>query len=279
MVTVPLGSDADVRAVAAHLPFPAVIKPREGVASKDVWRVDNPDELIARVEQIRCRRGGVALIAEEYLPGDVRTYETLGDGSALHHFSSWRCTLGAPPWHTAVGRRDWAPRLPRPVEQHLRAQLAALRVNLGACHTEFVIDGDRARIIEVNYRLLGDTMDFLCSDLLGVDLFETVIRLHMGQALPQDLPRAREVQRHARMALVLADRAGELIEAPPTSDSMCPDGVRLSHRRLREPGVITRMHGDSRDFLSIVYAIGSHAQPVNTAVEEFLSTNRWHLRT
>ncbi|MFI8933189.1 siderophore biosynthesis protein [Streptomyces sp. NPDC053474] len=256
VISVKLGPDDDVSAVAAHLPFPAVVKPQEGVASKDVWRVESMEELADRVARIRARRRGVTLVAEEYLPGPVHTFETLGDGQSLYHFSSWRCTLGAPPWSTTVGRRDWAPCLPEPVEQHLRAQLTALGVGLGACHTEFVIDGDRARIIEVNYRLLGDTMDFLCSDLLGIDLFTEVIRLHSGQRLRTDLPCVRRLRRHARLALVVADRSGTLAQSPAPLDSQLPGGILLTHRRLREPGTTAPLHHDSRDFLSTIRATG-----------------------
>ena len=143
---------------ALEIPFPAVVKPREGVASEDVVLVGDPAELAARVAEIRTRRPDAVLLVEEYLPGDVHTYDTLGDGARLHHFGTWRTTLGPPPFF-AETRLDWAPELPASVHARVRAQLDALGVGFGACHTEFVLDGDRARIIEVNYRLIGDTMD------------------------------------------------------------------------------------------------------------------------
>jgi biotin carboxylase len=274
VASVEIAASDDVRDVAAELPFPAVVKPREGVASEDALLVNDLDELAAEVARIRERRGPAALVAEEYLTGQLHTYDTLGDGNRLHHFGSWRTTLGEPPFFPEI-RLDWHPRLPEPVEQHLRAQLAALGVGFGACHTEFVIHGDKARIIEVNYRLIGDTMDLICAELLGADLFAELIRLHRGEPLSGDLPDPATVRRHARIDYVTADRAGTLTEAPPPMNTKLPGGIRLGHRRLREIGVTAPVHGTNRDYLSAVHAIGPSAVPVDAAVEDFLAAHHW----
>lgn len=274
VASVEIGPSADVREVAAGLPFPAVVKPREGVASEDVLLVSNVDELAAQVTRIRLSRTGCTLVAEEYLPGELHTYDTLGDGHRLHHFGSWRTTLGPPPSFTEAGR-DWAPRVPEPVARDLRAQLAALGVGFGACHTEFVVQGDRARIIEVNYRLIGDTMDLICADLLGVDLFAEVLRLHLGQSLSADLPDPSTVDRHARIHYVTADRAGTLTDAPPTASAESPNGILVGHRRLREIGVTAPLHGTNRDYLGVVHAIGPAPAPVAVAIDDFVAAHRW----
>ncbi|GEL17478.1 ATP-grasp domain-containing protein [Pseudonocardia asaccharolytica] len=264
----------DTAAIAAGLPYPVVVKPCEGVASEDVVLVPDPGALRTRVAQIRAHRPGAALLVEEYLPGPVRTYETLGDGAALHHLGSWRTALGPPP-HFAETRLDWDPLLPEPVHAHLRAQLAALGVGLGACHTEFVVHGDRARIIEVNYRLIGDTMDLVCAELLGIDLFAILIRLHRGESLPADLPDPAPLDRHARVDYVLADRAGRLADAPAEGVVDLPEGVRLGHRLLRAVGTSAGWHGTNRDYVAVVHAIGPDAARVNTALDRYRAAAAW----
>lgn len=273
VATVEIPPGDDVAEAAATLPFPAVVKPREGVASEDVLLVGDLAELAAQAAAIRRRRGPCALVAEEYLAGELHTYDTLGDGRRLHRFGSWRTALGKPPFFTETGR-DWAPRLPEAAERHLRAQLSALGVGLGACHTEFVLDGDRARVIEVNYRLIGDTMEFVYGELLGVDLFEQVIRLHLGEPLGA-LPDPSTVERHARVRYLTADRAGTLTETPPNLAEELPGGIRLGHRRLREPGVTAPLHGTNRDYLSVVHAIGPAPDAVTAAVDGFVSRHVW----
>ncbi|MEK8108315.1 hypothetical protein NKG94_31620 [Micromonospora sp. M12] len=53
------------------------------MASEDAYLVADHRELVARVTEIRGRRPEVALVVEEYLDGELRTFETLGDGTTL----------------------------------------------------------------------------------------------------------------------------------------------------------------------------------------------------
>jgi biotin carboxylase len=262
--------------VCADLPFPVVVKPREGVASEDVFLCDDLADLRVRVAEIRSRRPGEALVAEEFLSGQLRTYDTLGDGDRLLHLSSWRTAVSDPP-HFAEERLDWYPDLPAAAHGHLRAQLLALCVGLGACHTEFVVQGDRARIIEVNYRVAGDTVDFALAELLGVDLFARIIEVHRGVSIDDGdaLGEPARLGLHARLDYVFADRAGVLIDAPQNGSRTLPGGVRIGARRLREPGVAAALTGTNRDYLAAVYAIGPDAGGVHAALQRYRSEHRW----
>lgn len=270
-----IGPGAGVEAAAA-VPFPAVVKPREGVASEDAYLVADRAELSARVAAIRARRPGTALVVEEYLAGELRTFDTLGDGVALASTGGWRTTLGAPPAFVEESL-DWAPALPMPVEADLRAQLHTLGVGFGACHTEFVLHGDRARLIEVNYRLIGDRMDLILADLLGIPLFEYVIRLHLGEPLAaMPLPEPADTARHARVEYVCADRSGTLVAAPADVDLPAGD-TGVGCRSLRPVGVTAPLTGTNRDYLAVVHAIGPDATAVRAALRDFRAGHRWHL--
>ncbi|MFC7647912.1 acetyl-CoA carboxylase biotin carboxylase subunit family protein [Streptosporangium lutulentum] len=90
------------------LPFPAVVKPREGVASEDVVLVRDAGEFVAAVRAIRDRRPGEALVVEEYLDGPLHTLETLGDGEGVQVLGGFRTRLGPPPYFVEE-RLDWEP--------------------------------------------------------------------------------------------------------------------------------------------------------------------------
>ncbi|TDE32020.1 ATP-grasp domain-containing protein [Actinomadura sp. 6K520] len=258
---------ADARRVPADAPYPLVVKPREGVASEDVFLVQDAVELTARVEEIAARRDD-PLVAEQYLPGRLHTLETLGDGQEVRVLGSFRTTLSPPPFFVEE-RLEWVE--PPPETPQVLRQLEALGIGFGACHTEFVVHEGRAHIIEVNYRLIGDHCDFLLADLLGVPLFEQILKVHLGEPLA-DWPVPG--RRHAVAEPVIADRSGKLTAAP--GPLQMEDGpVRLAYRPQREVGDSVTVTRTNRDYLGTVRAIGPAADQVNAALARFRAAHDW----
>jgi hypothetical protein len=258
--------------VPDHAPYPLVLKPREGVASEDVFLVHDAAELTARRDEIAARRTD-PLVAEEYLPGELYTLETLGDGHELRVLGSFHTKLSPPP-HFIEERLEWA--APPLETDQVLAHLEALGVGFGACHTEFVVHEGRARLIEVNYRLIGDHCDFLLADLLGIPLFDWILGVHLGERLPPYDP-ARdgvERQRHAVADVVLAKRSGVLTAAPEEVE-LTDGGVRLSYRPQRPVGKGIDLTHTNRDYLGTIRAIGPSAAEVETAIARFRASNTW----
>ena len=255
----------------ADLPLPAVVKPRSGVASENVYLASTVQEVATRVAEVGARQGGAPVLVEEYLDGPLHTLETLGDGHRLRVLGGFRTTLGAPP-NFVEERLDWCPDLPGDIQQQVLNQVAALGVGFGACHTEFVLTAGRARLVEVNYRMIGDSCEFLLADLLGEQLFEQVLRLHLGEPLP---PAGASQHGHARVDYPCADRSGVLVEAPDRMDLNGP--VRLAYRPMRAVGERRQLTGTNRDYLGVVRAVGPDRGSVDRAVEEFLAEQTWRV--
>ncbi len=253
---------ADPEALGGPVPFPVVLKPREGVASEDVFLVRSPPEMRAQLAEIRARRAD-PLVIEEYLPGALHTLETL-DSRVL---GSFRTQLSPPPHFTEL-RMDWAP--PPAAADHVLACLRRLGIGFGACHTEFVVHEGRARLIEVNYRIVGDHADFLLSSLLGQDVFETVLRAHLG--LPPLAPAAPVPA--GTVDYVLADRSGTLTAAPGPADTTA-GGVRLTYRPHRAVGDQIRLTRTNRDFLGAIEATGPSRPAVDAALTAFRASHSW----
>jgi hypothetical protein len=258
---------------ADAVPFPAVLKPREGVASEDVFLVGDAAELSGRVAEIRRRRAD-PLVVEEYLPGPLHTLETLGDGKRLAVLGSFRTALSPPPFFVEE-RLDWAP--PPPETGQVLTQIAALGVGFGACHTEFVVHQGRARLIEVNYRMIGDHGDFMLAELLELPLFEHVLRLHLGDSLDELRGRDGGVQPgHAAVDNVLATRSGTLTAAPGPLERDA-GGVRLIYRPLRAPGDQITLTRTNRDYLGIIQVIAPTPAAVETALRAFRAEHSWEI--
>ncbi|MGW6009413.1 ATP-grasp domain-containing protein [Streptomyces sp. NPDC055210] len=264
--------DTDVAAL--DVPYPCVVKPREGVASEDVVRVEGPGELVARCAEIRARRPGAALVVEEYLPGELYTLETLGDGRVRHVLGGFHTVLSPPPYFIEE-RLTFVAAHPGTVVAQVLAQLDALGVGFGACHTEFVVHGGRARIIEVNYRAIGDQCDLLLAHLLEIPLFEHILRTHLGEPLPASLGARSDGV--ARLDYPCAESAGTLTAAPAATE-LNAEGVRLTYRPLRQIGERHEVYRTNRDFLGVVRATGTVQEDVDRAVAGFLAGQRWEIR-
>ncbi|MFC7647911.1 hypothetical protein ACFQX6_51060 [Streptosporangium lutulentum] len=112
----------------------------------------------------------------------------------------------------------------------LRA-LDALGVGFGACHTEYAMTPAGPRIIEVNYRVIGDHCDFLVADLLGVPLFERILGVHLGaRANGAGTADTRPGGGHGTVLSLIADCSGTVAKAPgavvppPGTGSGCGTG-------------------------------------------------------
>ncbi|MFD5015468.1 ATP-grasp domain-containing protein [Streptomyces chartreusis] len=256
-------------------PYPCVLKPREGVASEDVVLVDGAEELVTHAKEILERRPGAALLVEEYLPGDLFTLETLGDGRVRHVLGGFRTDLSPPPYFIEE-RLTYVPAHPGPVVAQVLEQLDALGVGFGACHTEFVVRAGRARLIEVNYRAIGDQCDLLLARLLEIPLFENILRTHLGEPLPADLGARRDGA--ARLDYPCADRAGTLVDAPPATE-LDVEGAHLTYRPLRAVGERHELYRTNRDYLGVLRATGTDQPAVDRAVSEFLAGRRWEIQS
>jgi hypothetical protein len=273
---------AEIRRGASHLPrglsYPVVLKPAEGVASEDVMLVSSAAELAERSAQVFARRPGESLLAEEYLPGGLRTLETLGDGQTTWVLGGFRTRLSPLPFFIEE-RLTWDAPVPDAAREHVLGVLTALGATFGACHTEYA-NGDRGpALIEVNDRMIGDHGDFLLSDLFGIDLFELVLRVYLGQPLPPGPPPSPGGGKaHAIIDYVVADRPGVLAAAPPArGQRSAGPGVMVSYRPLREVGERIELTHTNRDYLGEICAIGADPAAVELSVAAVRATGTWEI--
>ena len=273
---------AELRPGASHPPrglsYPVVLKPAEGVASEDVMLVRDAAELAERSAQVLARRPGETLVAEEYLPGGLRTLETLGDGRTTWVLGGFRTRLSPLPFFIEE-RLTWDASVPPAAREHVLGALAALGATFGACHTEYAEVERGPALIEVNDRLIGDHGDFLLSDLLGVDIFELVLRVHLGQPLPPGPPPSPGGgDAHAIIDYVVADRPGVLAAAPPAQGRRDAErGVTLTYRPLREVGERIELTRTNRDYLGETCAIGADPAAVELSVADMRAAGNWEI--
>ena len=263
---------ADTAHPVGNLPYPVVLKPAEGVASEDVVLVTDPDDLAKHAAAILARRPGERLVAEEFLPGTLRTLETVGDGTTTWVLGGFRTDVSPPPYFIEE-RLTWDPPGPA-ATRHVQAALSDLGVSFGACHTEFVTGAEeQTSLVEVNDRLIGDDGDFLLSGLLGTDLFDLALGLHLGERLPPGSP--PRPCGSAVIDYVVAERSGVLTSAPPSATRQAGPGITVGYRPMRRPGDRITLTRTNRDYLGAITAIAPDPTAATEAVAAFRARTPW----
>jgi biotin carboxylase len=181
----------EIEAFANHVGFPAVLKPRQGSASRDAYRVRDRDDLarlLAAGGPLQDEEGG--MILEGYIPtpdhrvsrfAPIVSVESYVSGGELHHFAvTGRLPFAEPFRETgSVLPSDLPTELARTAEATAAEAIAALGATYGCFHTELKFTADGPRIIEVNGRIGGGIPEMV--ELAGGN--ESILRLAMELAL------------------------------------------------------------------------------------------------
>ncbi len=151
---------------AATVPFPAVLKPRRGTASRNTWRLDHGAHLAAIGELCEATPG--SLLPEDYVVEQMRIGDArpapyghyvsveVASSDAVHHPIDVSVPSAGSPAEGGLFVPDELSRAERSdVIDLADAALDALGVVWGVSHTQVTLTADGPRIIEVNGRLGG----------------------------------------------------------------------------------------------------------------------------
>ncbi len=264
--------DAAMLDTLAPPPFPVVVKPREGVASLQVSLARDAAELREQCRGVWAEHPGRPMLIEEFIEGPLHTLETLGDGRDLAVLGGFRVELSPPP-HFIEREAVWQPGAPQGPAARVLEIIRAFGVGFGACHTEYVMTERGPRLIEINYRNIGDYREFLLQDTLGIPLFETVLRLYLGEPLPP----LQLADHAARIRYFVAEQAGTIASAPaPFSDATAQ--ARLSFQCLRAAGDSMTLTHSNKDYLGVLRGCGPDAAQLVAAMEAASQRLNWEIR-
>ncbi len=255
--------------VVDGVPFPCIVKPREGVASQQVSLSHDRAELTAQCAAAWSKQPGQPLLLEEYIDGPLYTLETLGDGNRLCVLGGFQVKLSPPP-HFVELEASWGTGLTADHEAEVVDIIRRFGVGFGACHTEFVMTDAGPRLIEINYRSIGDYREFLLQDTLGLSLFEIILSLYAGEPLPQlDITPGAALIRY-----FTAQSAGRLAGAPDAFDHHSDD-IRITFKPLRAIGESVNLTHSNKDYLGVLRGTGADVQRLGLEMDRISSELAW----
>lgn len=221
---------------AAPSDFPLVVKPLSGSGSSGVEQVADPS---AWEDAVARRAGGGPYLVEEYATGTEYSWEGLvREGRVLFGNLTVKTTTGPPAFvellhvpSTGAADRELRERADR-----LGAEVVdALRMRDGLVHLEFRITPDgRTAVMEAAVRTPGDFLMDVVSRAHGIDLYESCIRLALGEE--PALPVPGRAPRHTASLFLVAERAGEIVPESTGPLDAVPGVFRSGLRQ--EPGTV-----------------------------------------
>lgn len=245
-------------------PWPVVIKPGQGVASMDVRLMTDRESCERYLASLGARE---TLLVEAFMTGPLFTLETLGDGRALAAVGGFDVALSPPPHFVETAAR-WRGEHAVRWQQQALAQLEAFGVNFGVCHSEFIVTESGPVLVEINYRSIGDGREFLLDRLLPGGWFTPILRLHLGEPLPDVTPASGEALIH----YLVAEQSGTLQRAPQ------PDAAPgLRYRPLRTQGEHIALTHSNKDYLGVLYFEASSGERLRALTDRTLAALQWEI--
>lgn len=255
-----------------EVPFPCVVKPQQGVASLDVQRCDNQTQLDAFCHNFWQKHASRPLLIEEFLQGPLFTLETLGDGIQMVALGGFDVTLSEPPYFIET-EAAWQADINSDHRRQAFEQLKRFGINFGVCHSEFVLTEQGPRLIEINYRSIGDNREFLLNQLAPFDWFKQILRLHLGEQL-SDL---QAIEGQAMIRYFCAEQDGKLISLPEEFEQHTPYPIKLEH--IKHAGEQIRLSRSNKDYLSVLTAVAqqSDGQALHQDLDQLSAGLKWEI--
>lgn len=196
---------SDGLAVADALGYPVVIKPATGAGKLVTSLARSPQDVERHFAEAAARSETLdpALLAEldgrflveEVAVGPLYSVEVATDGRSSTPLAAVRRKVGRDNPLLELGSTmptGLSPQVERELGDYLVQICAALGLNLGIFHAEAILTEDGFRLIEVNPRIGGGVVPDVIRAATDRNLFEILVDLYDGGAVPQQpLPARR----------------------------------------------------------------------------------------
>lgn len=263
--------------IPADLCYPLIAKPREGVAGLDVQLCSSAAELQAYSHAFWARHPHRTVLLEGFLDGPLFSLETLGDGRRLCAAGGFDTRLSPPP-HFIELESLWNGLDSRLYRQQALAQVAALGVNFGVCHSEFALTPQGPVLVEINYRSIGDGCEFMLDRLFGSRWFEWILRLHLGEPLDQDgIDHELGNARQALLRFYVAQQEGQVVQASAAYTEQTAHAHAV-YRSLCQQGDTIRLSHSNKDYLGVLSVVANDHDSLMQTTAEMESRLQWQIQ-
>ncbi|MGX7092705.1 ATP-grasp domain-containing protein [Hutsoniella sourekii] len=186
--------DKDARKLAKELKFPVIAKPDSGVGASDTWKIKTPKDLDRFLQE---RNPEVSYIMEEYIPGNIVTYDGLVDQDGKIVFDA-SITHDKPVLDVVADHTDMYFFIKRDIPEDLRElgqkAVQAFGIKERFFHFEFFrLDNGDLICLEINCRPPGGSTIDLWNYGNDFDIFDQYAQVVKNNEFTAELTRPYHV--------------------------------------------------------------------------------------
>jgi len=267
----------ELAAAIADVSYPLIVKPSDGYASQNIFRLDGPGDLDAVRAGLEALfdqpadyglgvRSSNAFCVEQCLAGTLVGCDVFRDGRESRLLGVNEKQMFAPPSFAIRGSCFPSERVDvAAAAAYAEAVLDAVGFDFGAAHVEMMLTDEGPRLVEINPRLVSAQIPYQMAYALGRSVYVDLIELHLGRPLADMAPFERRAFSATRW--FTAERSGRF------DDLLLPQEIPTYIQRI----VILKSSGDpvcpplaNADRLGYVIATGASEAEAEDRAQAFV---------
>ncbi|WP_029054469.1 ATP-grasp domain-containing protein [Sporosarcina ureae] len=218
--------------------FPLIIKSPLSKASRDVYLVDNQEEMTRVMKSMLKVHPAQQIVVEEYLDGPQYLVELVVVNGKLHLIAVIKQDIQKDLKFIITGY-DIQLSLEKSLYAKLFKTVESICKDLGAknvaCHLELRYVRDTWKLIELNPRISGGAMNRMIEEAYGINLMEETLKLFIGEEV--NLKRRHE--NHIYTHYITVNAYGTLLKVTGKNNAMKYEGVREVYVKPRKGTFMT----------------------------------------
>ncbi|MEC0664464.1 ATP-grasp domain-containing protein [Priestia flexa] len=166
--------------------YPLIIKAPLSTGSKDVYKVNNEQELTDSIVTLENKYGNKPVLIEQFIDGPQYLIETLTIDKILYIVSIFEQEITKQKRFIVTGYRlivEPSSDLYHKLLKAAQSIVDQAGMENGACHFEFRLKGNDYILIELNPRISGGAMNRMIEAGYGINLVEKTLNLMLGNTV------------------------------------------------------------------------------------------------
>ncbi|PIC85221.1 biotin carboxylase [Sporosarcina sp. P20a] len=218
--------------------FPLIIKSPLSKASRDVYLVEDRNEMMRVMKSMLKAHPTQQVVVEEYLDGPQYLVELVVVDGELHLVAVIKQDIQKDLKFIITGY-NFQLTLEKSLYDKLFKTVESICKDLGAknvaCHLELRYVRDTWKLIELNPRISGGAMNRMIEEAYGINLMEETLKLFIGEEM--NLKRRHE--NHIYTHYITVNAYGTLLKVTGKNNAMKYEGVREVYVKPRKGTFMT----------------------------------------